>query len=199
MQRSGCAARRPAGGPRARIFSALRVTSHRPPPAIVLGNVPPSIIWGLLLPLAVLLLVNALVVGTFRVVGDSMRATLEPGDFLIVSKVAASAASVSGWLGVPAVPAERGDVVVFQLPRNPSLVLVKRVIGIPGDRVEIREGVDDIVPEGAVFVVGDNREPGVSSDSRDWGYLPCRQIIGTAVMRLLPIRRAGLLAVERNP
>jgi len=175
------------------------VTSHRPPPAIVLGNVPPSIIWGLLLPLAVLLLVNALVVGTFRVVGDSMRATLEPGDFLIVSKVAASAASVSGWLGVPAVPAERGDVVVFQLPRNPSLVLVKRVIGIPGDRVEIREGVDDIVPEGAVFVVGDNREPGVSSDSRDWGYLPCRQIIGTAVMRLLPIRRAGLLAVERNP
>ena len=167
----------------------------------MLGSVPRWAIRWILVPLVLLLLLRVLAIGTFHVAGASMEGTLEPGDFLLVSKVAVSAARVSGWLGAPVVPAERGDLVVFRFPRNPSLVLVKRVIGLPGDRVQLdgQGGVDGVVPEGAVFVLGDNRTPGASSDSREWGYLPSRQIIGRAVLRLLPLRRAGLLGREPGP
>jgi signal peptidase I len=63
----------------------------------------------------------------------------------------------------------------------------------------VRGRFDGIVPPGAVFVLGDNRVPGASSDSREWGYLPSREIIGTAVMRILPPRRAGWLVRQRSP
>jgi len=167
----------------------------------VLGRVPRWVVRWILVPLALLLVLRALVVGTFHVVGASMEDTLQPGDFLLVSKVGASAARISDWLGAPAIPVERGDLVVFRFPRNPSLVLVKRVIGLPGDRVQLegQSGFDGVVPEGDVFVLGDNRTPGASSDSREWGYLPSHQIIGRAVMRLLPLRRAGLLGREHGP
>ena len=70
-------------------------------------------------PLAALVLLHAFVLDTFRVDGASMREMLLPGDWL-VSK-----------LGASHLP-ERGAIVVFRLPQNPSLVLVKRVAGLPG-------------------------------------------------------------------
>jgi signal peptidase I len=151
----------------------------------------------LALPMAALVLLHAFALGTFRVDGNSMQDCLAPGDLLLVSKLAVTAAQIRALFGgsAPYVP-RRGDLVVFRLPQKPSLILVKRVIGVPGDRVRIDgdEGFDGVVPPAAVFVLGDNRTPGASVDSRSWGYLPCSNIIGRAVLRLLPIRRAELFA-----
>jgi len=191
------------------------VASPARPPRLLFGPVPSWAVRGLVL-LAAVLVVNAALLGTVRVSGASMEETLAPGDFLVVWKWQA---------GEP----RRGDVVVFRLPENPSLVLVKRVIGVAGDRVRIAAGrvavsapgepdgpdpalaagarlagagaegdVDRVVPAGAVFVLGDNRSPRASSDSRDWGLLPCRDIIGRAVLRLLPAGRLGWLLPRRG-
>jgi signal peptidase I len=189
-----------------------------------MGRIPPWALRWLVLPLVLILVLHSFAFGTFHVAGESMRDTLEPGDFLLVSKLAVSGAKISGLLGAPTVPVQRGDVVVFRLPKNPSLVLVKRVIGVPGDRVRIQEGrlsvseatdrgggtpasaagarleeagtkgdFDGVVPNDSVFVVGDNRSAGASSDSREWGYLPAGFIVGKAVARLLPLQHARLL------
>ena len=123
-----------------------------------------------------------------------MQDTLAPGDLLLVSKLAVTAAEIRGLFGrSDSCVLRRGDLVVFRLPQKASLILVKRVIGVPGDRVQIdsEEGsVDGVVPPAAVFVLGDNRAPGASIDSREWGYLPCANVIGRAVLRVLPIGRA---------
>ncbi len=176
------------------------------PPSVVLGPIPRSARW-LVAAMVLVLALHAFVAETFRVTGSSMEATLAPGDVLLVSKLRSDA------------PA-RGDVVVFRFPTRPDAVLVKRVIGVPGDRVVIRGGsvavsdpahpggrdpaldagahlaggategaFDDVVPAGALFVLGDNRRHGASSDSREWGWLPLEDVIGTSVLRLWPIGR----------
>jgi signal peptidase I len=172
------------------------------PPRVVLGPIPLWIRW-LGAAMALVLVVHAFVAATYRVDGTSMENTLAPGDLLLVSKLRAP---------------ERGDVVVFRFPTHPGAVLVKRVIGVAGDRVVIRDGAvavtnashadgrdpaldagarlsgrategafDGVVPAGTVFVLGDNRSPGASSDSRAWGYLPLDDVIGRSVARLWPI------------
>ena len=158
-----------------------------------------------------------------------MLDTLAPGDLLLISTLAVTGSEIRALFGRshPYVPG-RGELVVFRLPQNPSLILVKRVIGVPGDRVRIEGGsvevfegnsplgsdptvasggrirggvtqgrFDGVVPLAAVFVLGDNRTPDASVDSRGWGYLPCANVIGRAVVRLLPIRRAELFARPR--
>jgi signal peptidase I len=184
-----------------------RPAPHRKPlgpPRAVLGPIPRYARW-LAAAMVLVLALHACVAETFRVVGSSMEATLAPGDVLLVSKLRR---------GGP----DRGDVVVFRFPTRPDAVLVKRVIGVPGDRVVIRAGsvavsdpahpggrdpaldagarlagastegaFDGVVPAGALFVLGDNRRHGASSDSREWGWLPLEDVIGTSVLRLWPI------------
>jgi signal peptidase I len=159
-------------------------------PRVVFGRVPPWALRGLVLPLGLLLLAHACALDTIRVSGSSMEKTLEPGDFLLVSKLGVTRAALTG---APYLP-RRGEVVVFRLPQNHSLVLIKRVVALPGEALTLPDGSVHVVGEGCVFVEGDNRAPGASSDSRDWGDLPAREIVGTAVLRVLPLRTAGPLS-----
>lgn len=160
---------------------------------------------------AVVFIVIQVAVVNFRVEGSSMRPTLMPGHYLMVNKAVYFPVD-TGRLGMiipfwqPAEPdnaylgrtPRQGDVVVFDYPVNPERQFVKRIIGEPGDRVEIRDGkvlVDDVrldepylngistsdmhpirLDEDEFFVMGDNR--GGSQDSRHWGPLPADHIIG---------------------
>ena len=112
-------------------------------------------------------------------------------------------------------PIERGDVVVFHYPRDPSKSYIKRVIGLPGDKIKIDEGavyvngtrwrepyvpldygdtrsMDEIkVSAGCYFVLGDHRS--MSNDSRDFGCVPREFIYGKAVFAYWPMDRLGRL------
>ena len=174
-------------------------------------------------PLLIVLVLHNFVFQAYHVVGTSMAATLQPSDYLIISKVGYTKALVERAFKKDAkfIPG-RGEIIVFHYPRDPSEVFVKRVIGLPGDRVLIKDGkvtvftkgqpggfnpdtkyekdgtttlidTDEIVPAGSVFVMGDNRSPGGSYDSREWGDLESSYIIGNAVLRLLPLDQAKVL------
>jgi signal peptidase I len=136
-----------------------------------------------------------------RVDGQSMAPTLENQDRLIVNKLAYR-------IGAPQV----GDIVMLYYPYDPDKAYVKRVIAQPGDRLHIvggkvfRNGVamDDsfvrpefrshedwgprVIDPGHYFVMGDHRNS--SSDSRDWGYVPARYIIGRVQVRWWPVPEA---------
>jgi signal peptidase I len=134
----------------------------------------------------------------------SMLQTLHPGDRLVVVKAAY-------WFGDPG----RGDVIIFRKPitadEDPEHTLVKRVIGLPGDTIECKDGIVYIngsplaepyvygatydfaatVPEGCYFVMGDNRQG--SSDSRVFGSVPRQNVIGRVWLRYWPLSDWQLL------
>jgi len=157
--------------------------------------------------LAWVLLLRGFVVEPRSIVSNSMKPTLLAGDQVVMDK-----------LSYRFHPPRAGDIVVFVLPDEaqrpggpPPPATLKRVIALPGQRVEVREGqvlVDGHalsepylqelprytwgpaqVPEGMLFVLGDNRN--ASSDSHDWGFLPRRNVLGRAWVRYWPLRRAG--------
>jgi signal peptidase I len=109
----------------------------------------------------------------------------------------------------------RGDIVVFWYPKDPSKSFIKRVVGVPGDLVAIRDGQVYIngellqeryvprgyqdfdsypptrVKDGHYYVLGDHRN--ASNDSRSWGLVPRRFIYGKAVFRYWPVEKVGFL------
>jgi len=181
--------------------------------------------------LLVVLILRSFVVEPFRIPSGSMMPTLLVGDFILVNKYSyglrlpvTNTKILS--LGKP----ERGDVAVFKYPKDPKIDYIKRIVGLPGDRIAFRgewlyvngeriaqtpvgvyggdaagrmkgaqlltenlNGVEHqilldnrnsrpsgewLVPEGAYFVIGDNRDH--SNDSRFWGYVPEEYLVGKA-------------------
>jgi signal peptidase I len=140
----------------------------------------------------------------FRVQGTSMLPLLEDSERIIVNKFIYRFH-----------PIQRGDVVVFWYPKDPSVSFIKRVVGVPGDTVELRRGVLYVnerrvdeeyvrpqfndeenhakvsVAKGYYFVLGDHRNS--SNDSRSWGEVPEKYIYGKAIFRFWPLPKVGFL------
>lgn len=140
-----------------------------------------------------------------------MENTFHTSEYLIIDRV-------SYYFHEP----ERGDVIVFRYPLNPSQFFIKRVIGLPGDTITIdgnvvtitneenEDGIvldepyiksmkknnfiDETLGEREYFVMGDNRDE--SSDSRMWGVLQEDRIVGRALVRLFPFNEMDVLPGE---
>jgi len=159
-----------------------------------------DIVETLILSVVLFAVINA-VSARIRVDGASMQPTLETGEFVIVNKLAYMLGKV-----------QVGDVIVFHFPRDPDQEYIKRVIGLPGDRVTVQDGKVSVneqpldedyiaappayestweVPPDSLFVLGDNRNN--SSDSHNWGPVPLDYVVGKAVFVYWPPTRWGML------
>lgn len=150
------------------------------------------------------------VVQAFKIPSGAMQPTLIPKDRILADKSAYKDASP-----------QRGDIVVFKYPEDPSRDFIKRVVGLPGESLEIREGkiyingqmlsgsskIAEIyyynrgpnaqqgqavdIPAGHYFVMGDNSQS--SHDSRFWGFVPEENLIGKAYKIYYPFARSGAI------
>ncbi len=154
--------------------------------------------------------IRTFLLGPYKIPTGSMRPTFLEGDRIFVDKV-------SYRFHKP----ERGDIIVFRYPKDPKKDFVKRLAGLPGDRIEIRDGKlivngnaleqppfsdhyyynrDDwdfgktkeviTVPEQSYFALGDNSAQ--SSDSRNWGFVPAKNMVGKAFFIWWPPKRVKL-------
>lgn len=154
-----------------------------------------------LISLIIVAPIRLFIASPFIVSGASMEPTFNTGHYLIIDQI-------TYRFETPA----RGDVIVFRYPNDPSKFFIKRIIGLPGETVNIKNGAVSIVnkefPGGILlsepyiafpkydtlsatvgdneyFVMGDNRKD--SSDSRVWGMLPGEYITGRALVQLFPL------------
>ncbi|MBX3000518.1 MAG: signal peptidase I [Caldilineaceae bacterium] len=151
----------------------------------------------------VIFLLIRVAVQNYRIEGSSMEPNFHNGEYLLVNKLAYRLGEY-----------QRGDVIVFKYPGDTTKDYIKRVIGLPGDTVEIREGMlyvnDQLITEpynvmpmhylnemprvvepGTLYVMGDNRP--ASSDTRDWGLLDQELVIGQAWLAIYPFDTFGLV------
>ncbi|WP_444893230.1 signal peptidase I [Microbulbifer sp. TRSA001] len=178
--------------------------------------------------LAIVFVLRSFIVEPFQIPSGSMIPTLEVGDFILVNKYAYGVRlPVSRTKVMDVGEPKRGDVMVFFPPHNNDTYYIKRVIGLPGDRIELKNNVlyvngelarqeliraippsnpqtevmwedldgyrhemqksvhprqysnfSGVVPEGHYFMMGDNRDN--SLDSREWGFVPEKDIVGKA-------------------
>jgi signal peptidase I len=162
-----------------------------------------EIVQALALAVVISVVLNLFVVQVTEVRQRSMELTLEQNDRVLVSKV-------DYRFGAP----QRGDIIVFNPPTDSTIPYVKRVIGLGGETIDLRDGKVYVngrlieyaetrgqrttpqaatvaypfaVPEGQVFVLGDNRQS--SSDSRTFGSVPVGNIIGKVILRFWPFDR----------
>ena len=172
--------------------------------------------WDLLkfaiIALAIVIPIRMWIAQPFVVSGESMYPTFDNGQYLIVDEI-------SYILG----SAHRGDIVVFRYPGDTKRFFIKRIIGLPNEKITIVNGEVTITnkdhPEGfkmiepyinekeftggeyvtkdnEYFVMGDNRNR--SSDSRTWGILPKKLMIGKALLRLIPFSTISYLPGNYN-
>jgi signal peptidase I len=158
----------------------------------------------ILLAFAIAIFIVIFVIQPVKVEGTSMQPRLVDQERIFVNRFIYRFQDI-----------HRGDVVVFWYPRDRSKSFIKRVLGVPGDQVEIRSGtvyvngarVDEpylnpafrdikscqpvLVPPGHYFVLGDHRNS--SNDSRSWGFVAHDLIYGKAVFSYWPVSRVGLV------
>lgn len=157
---------------------------------------------------AIFALIYLFIAQPHKVSGSSMFPTFHDGDYILTDKV-------SYKVGEPS----RGDVIVLKNPNDESQDFIKRIIGMPGDTIELKQGYiyldgqrlteiylpqetstaggrflteNSLIKVGTnqYFVIGDNRDH--SSDSREWGTVPKEKIIGKTFFRYFPPQRFGL-------
>ena len=176
-----------------------------------------EIVETLVLTLIIFFVIQTFVAQPYRVEQQSMERTLEPDQYVLVDKLTPRFDAYS-----------RGDIVVFEPPEawvegGPKTPFIKRVIGLPGETIEIRDGavvIDDVrldegyvfdlqptvasdeparwvVPEGELFVMGDHRA--ASADSRAFGTIERSTVIGRAWLRYWPISTLGVLPTPDYP
>lgn len=161
-----------------------------------------------LVALLIVLPIRLFVAQPFIVSGASMESTFSTGQYLIVDQL-------TYRFEEPA----RGDVIIFRYPKDPSKYFIKRIIGVPGDTIDIKGNtvtifnkehesgavlqetyILDMAPSTTLretlgddeyFVMGDNRD--ASSDSRMWGVLQRDKIVGRAFLRLFPLSKLSVL------
>lgn len=154
-------------------------------------------------------LIRSFLVQPFLVSGASMEPNFSSGNYLLIDEVAYRFREP-----------KRGEVIVFKYPQNPSIYYIKRIIGLPGETVKIEKGTVDIIkttgseemlPEGYLppgtltsgnvnrtlgpaeyFMLGDNRN--YSFDSRGWGPMDKKYIVGLVRLRLLPVSQVQAFA-----
>ncbi len=173
------------------------------------------------------------IVQNFKIEGSSMEPTMHTGEYILVNKLVYFHFDLNAPMrlmpGQESLPQKiiypfhqprRGDIVVFEYPRDVSKDYIKRVIGVPGDTLDIREGKVFVngealgepylggaataclgsrvcgngpftVAEGTIFVMGDNRNN--SSDSREWDALPLDRVVGQAWVIYYPVSSWGLV------
>jgi signal peptidase I len=188
----------------------------------------------ILLTLVIFVAVRMLVVN-FRVDGESMRPTLKNGEYLLVNRAVyfhLDLNTLRNALPGPDRrdrdvvylfgPPDRGDIIVFEPPRSSDMPFVKRVIGLPGDTIAIRQdhlvyvngqplaehyiaappqnlypltGGEYTVPPGMIFVMGDNRNN--SQDSRSFSAVSLDSVIGKAIVSYWPLDVFGFIPHER--
>lgn len=157
-----------------------------------------------LLAAAVAVFVVTFLLQISRVDGVSMQPTLSSGEFALVDKL------TYRWRAP-----QRGDIIVFRSPDDPRVDYIKRIIGLPGDKVEVRDGFVwvngkplvesyvpsrmyytfecQIVPEGSMFVLGDNRNRSYDSHLWDDPFLPMDRVQGRAGFIIWPPMKAGTI------
>ena len=167
----------------------------------------------LVFALMIAALVVVFIVQPVKVEGTSMLPRLHDGERIFVNKLI----YYDEYRWAPRI--ERGDIVVFWFPDDPSKSYIKRVVGLPGETVEVREG--NVLINGSMleekyldpkenlstrsqtpvyvkpnyyFVMGDNRDN--SSDSRSWGLVPKKYIYGKALLRYWPPSAASVIHHE---
>jgi signal peptidase I len=187
----------------------------------------------LLLTLVIFVAVRTLVVN-FRVDGESMSPSLANGQYLLVNKAVFFHFDLNAVRNIlPGQdrqgqdemylfhPPQRGDIIVFDPPLRSDKPYVKRVIGLPGDHIAVRDnkvyvngtaidegyisapphytyplaGGEFTIPAGSIFVLGDNRNN--SSDSHVFGQVPLDNVIGKAIVSYWPPEGFGVIPHER--
>jgi signal peptidase I len=167
----------------------------------------------IILAIVIALFIRTFVIQAYKIPSGSMKPTLLIGDHILVSKF--NYGIKLPFLRTTLIPVgapQRGDVIVFIYPEDRSKDFIKRLIGLPGDTIEIRNKkifinglpysdkhgvyVDNLVipgavqprdnfgpvtvPEGSLFVMGDNRDE--SYDSRFWGFVSKKDVLGKALI-----------------
>lgn len=165
----------------------------------------------ILTALLIALVLKLFIVDATRVSGKSMLNTLHHDDMLLVNKIGKHFTSY-----------KRGQIVILDAPDYPNRLYVKRVVGIPGDTISLKDdkvylngeelqepytsvdytlpgfdGVEWQLSENEYFVMGDNRLDGASNDSRNFGPITKDEIVGHAFFRIYPFSDFGL--IDNNP